>query len=1124
MINSIFTSYNNSDMTYTFRGFFGAGFIRHLQKKVLPSKKLNNLFKKISMTEIVVDSFFLIELKEIIKEVISEDSYFNIKVNRRSLNNLLKEIESNTWLNKDKPLGNFKLNQDLIDKTFKTKPLDFQKLIYPEYEFKKNVMGQRGMLTDAATGTGKTFLGLTLAVGCDSDVSIFIVMNKNIDTVWHKTIVEDPDDFFNIKNTNEDVYSSKNLDTGKRYNGEKYILFHYEALGKLRLFLDVLKDKKVTVVVDEVHNFTAKDTNRKNLLIEICDELKTENIILLSGTPIKGSPLEMIPYLEMLDPKYTLPVRTRYKKIYSSPNYILKKCMQKRYKNISVKIEKEKLRLDPIDYRTIEVKLKNGDRYTLDSVKEEMIKYTEIRRKEILEDMPKYVETYNRLINKVKSISKVEEALWELYHNDFKDVKFYHEKRMLMFHPELVKRVTAFEKTNILPLLNGIDKKLFKESAVILKYYSLKIAGEVLGNVFMKLRMECHRDMAEAIDYSIVDSSLAKTIVMSSYIDIIEAANTKLRKDGYNPISVYGDDTKNIKNIINTFITDDDVNPLTGTYSSISTGHHLVVANIVILLDLPFRPYLLDQAIARVNRMGQTKQVIAVFTKLNTGEEYNINSRNIDILKWAKTAVEEVTGHTINDMEFDNGSIISTVEKNAMIVRDEYSDSYDEPEVQLIKDIDNKPKVLEDKINNTKGGKTMNKTEYLIEAYNKGYFYILDWYRELFAIMTKDGDYTYVTIKNSIKYLKTDNGLVNTEVISSSPILSIYDVIKLPDDLLICQPKSIYTTIGIMIANVIFLEFPFKGKLPYINRAFTHGELCKTLPKLILKEVITVEQYLDYVDSISFSMSLNKLFVYSATKKMVTPPPGMNKYKEDMIIKYDTEHGKDWKNDPSLAVAFIEELKKFDLDYIKDDPAFGIMLSGAIVNNSRPRKFVAFGVEFGFDSSGNEATFIINSLTDGYPKDKKQLSAMYNAARKGSFDRGSGTQQAGYMVKEIQKAVNALVIVEGDCETTDGDTILVSDINKKFYNNIYIVENGRAVFKENLFDYEGKVVKVRTTQHCKIDGAFCEICAGRDMDNFKEGIQLLVITTLGVMLNSKMSAMHKASKSTMNFNILDSIH
>lgn len=1110
MIPGVITNFDESKLRYTFRGYFGYRFVSFLRKKILPVKKMEQLFIKIAATEITIDAFFLLELREIAKEIINDTYGYNLAVNKRAINSLIKEIDNNTWLSKEHN-NEFKLNYQKINKKFKTLPLDFQKIAYSEYEYKKNALGQKGMLTDSATGTGKTFLGLTLSEGCDVDVNIFIVMKKNIDTVWYKTMVEDPDDFFAIKNTSEDIFTSNDFSV-KEYTNEKYILIHYEALDKFKAMLPLLKGKTVSIVVDEVHNFTSLESNRKKLLIDICNSTKSENIILLSGTPIKGSTLEIIPYLEILDPKFTPKVMDKYRALYGSPNFILKKCMQTRYKDISVKITKEELKLEPIEYRTLNITMPNGNDYTLDNVRIKMKEFSEVRHKEIDEKLPEYKNIYKLLIDKVKATTKVSDLEWKRYADDFIAVGYYAKQKLLRQYPDVVKRVNTFEKFNILPYLDGQDKKDFKEASVILKYPNLKIAGEMLGNVFMRLRMECHRDMAKAIDYTFIDSSLSKTIIMSAYTDIVEVVNEKVKKDGYTPVSVYGKETKNISSLIESFISNPDINPLTGTYPSISTGHHLVVANMVLLIDLPFRPYLLDQAIARVNRMGQTKQVIVIYTKLNTGEDYNINSRNIDILKWAKNTVEEITGSEITDMDFENGDtidIVDTLEKSISHINSEKFNSETLPETSYSKHIET--------------DESLNKVEYLIYATNKEFILDFDWHKELFSTMLKDKEYKYITIKNGIKYVKMNDKLIRTDAKSNLPIFTMFDTIKLPDNLLKCLDKPTYTSVGIFIANTLFLEYPFKGKIKYINRLFTHNELCKTLPKLMIKEIITVDEYLDYVDSVSFSLALNKFFVYSATKKMVTSAPGMSKFKEELKAKYDLEYGVTWVKDASLAIKFIEELKKFDNEYIKDDPAYGVMLSGAIVNNSRPRKFSAFGVEYGFDSTGTDSTFIINSLMDGYPKEKDQLAAMFNAARKGSFDRGSGTQQAGYMVKEIQKAINALVIKEGDCGDTIGDHILVNYKNVSFYSNIYIIENDLPVFKENLNGYLGKYVKVRTTQYCKYDGCFCEVCAGKDMENFKDGIQLLVIATLGIMLNSKMKSMHRASKKTMNFNILETI-
>jgi hypothetical protein len=57
------------------------------------------------------------------------------------------------------------------------------------------------------------------------------------------------------------------------------------------------------------------------------------------------------------------------------------------------------------------------------------------------------------------------------------------------------------------------------------------------------------------------------------------------------------------------------------------------------------------------------------------------------------------------------------------------------------------------------------------------------------------------------------------------------------------------------------------------------------------------------------------------------------------------------------AFSFVNELKAFDKKYIEKDPSYGKILSGKIVNNSRPRMYMSFGVESGFDNTGKDSTF-----------------------------------------------------------------------------------------------------------------------------------------------------------------------
>ena len=80
------------------------------------------------------------------------------------------------------------------------------------------------------------------------------------------------------------------------------------------------------------------------------------------------------------------------------------------------------------------------------------------------------------------------------------------------------------------------------------------------------------------------------------------------------------------------------------TFKSLSTGVPLVAANVIVVLDLPFRMYVYEQAIARAWRLGQDSQVYVYIPKLDTGEFPNINSRNIDIIQFFKQEVEAITG------------------------------------------------------------------------------------------------------------------------------------------------------------------------------------------------------------------------------------------------------------------------------------------------------------------------------------------------------------------------------------------------------------------------------------------------------------------------------------------------
>jgi hypothetical protein len=193
-----------------------------------------------------------------------------------------------------------------------------------------------------------------------------------------------------------------------------------------------------------------------------------------------------------------------------------------------------------------------------------------------------------------------------------------------------------------------MDKKEFRNVKSIYKYPRLKVIGEVLANVVMRKRIDCHRDLAYAFNYEkYVDSTLKKTIIFSSYVDVCEAADKMCKKYKYNPVNVYGSSTKYLNSLVGEFNTIEKKNPLITTFKSLSTGVPLIIANVIIALDVPFRRYIYEQAIGRAWRTGQDSPVFVYIPELDTGDDYNINSRTIDIMEFYMIAVRDITGADI---------------------------------------------------------------------------------------------------------------------------------------------------------------------------------------------------------------------------------------------------------------------------------------------------------------------------------------------------------------------------------------------------------------------------------------------------------------------------------------------
>jgi len=619
--------------------------------KILGHSKAKLLFKEYKSSYIFNETIFTfynlfaLEVYELFNLIATENKY-QYGVDLKAIEKALIVLKKETWiydLYNETTIGN-KLDYKQIDKLMKFKILDHQQKAFDFYNKAKFYLGYKGALLDLATGSGKTFTSLAIAETMNIDKIIIICPLPTVDRVWidslENTIYKKPQKYFNLQD-------------GKKYNNEKFILCHYEAMNKL---LDIINDIKgnIFIIVDESHNFADLKSNRTILLKEVIDKSRTDNTILMSGTPIKARAKEVINVMEILDPKFKNHVKDRFVKLYKGLSGFLDHTLAIRYRAYNVKVEKTEFDLPELTTIKLNVKLKDPEPFLLKTIKEEVKIYAKNRMKYFKDNMKYYETLYFTLYKKAKELAKYEIKQRDFieYEKNVEKIREVYKQRKLMFFGELLEQVNKFEKT-LLTYLKGEEKKQFKEAKTVYKYVALKIIGETLSNVIGKKREECHTAMVLEIDFrNIINTTDAKTVIFSKYINTVEACKKKIIKDKYKPLCVYGEHTKNLSEIVESFTNDKKYNPLIATYQSLSTGVPLIAANIIIGLDLPYMSYQLDQAIARVVRIGQTRPCFFYYLTLDTGEEPNINSRNIDINKINNQAVEEITGYSnINYLE-----------------------------------------------------------------------------------------------------------------------------------------------------------------------------------------------------------------------------------------------------------------------------------------------------------------------------------------------------------------------------------------------------------------------------------------------------------------------------------------
>ena len=423
---------------------------------------------------------------------------------------------------------------------------------------------------------------------------------------------------------------------------------------------------------------------------------------------------------------------------------------------------------------------------------------------------------------------------------------------------------------------------------------------------------------------------------------------------------------------------------------------------------------------------------------------------------------------------------------------------------------------------------SVKKLDYLINALKFKCYKKKAWVISMLAItheldaLNPDKIYPYKIVRTPplIQFINPiDNRLIIIEdALLNEPLFTFQYPIKVTKDICSNVTNEVETTLGNLLFNLICIVESFGTKIDFINKVNLSkiedyiAERLKDVPpegEDRNPNYIYVDEYLKFGKSLSYLKGFSQLCVICTTKKTIVGPPGIDKFKKDLInTKY-----KDKLTDPVEFTKFISDCQDFDEKYLEGDPTNGKFLSGKIKTMSRRKKFLAFGVEPGFKEVSNQVP-IITSLQDGLSKDPKAFTDMMNESRAGSFARGSETVEGGVKAKAILRATDNIKIINEDCMTKLGLPRTHTEFDYEKLTNRYILLEDKWILIDNnevSKKYIGKKVITRSPQYCKLqrsEQSYCSYCLGINLSQNPSGIAAAVTEISSVILSTSMAAMH----------------
>ncbi len=410
--------------------------------------------------------------------------------------------------------------------------------------------------------------------------------------------------------------------------------------------------------------------------------------------------------------------------------------------------------------------------------------------------------------------------------------------------------------------------------------------------------------------------------------------------------------------------------------------------------------------------------------------------------------------------------------------------------------------------------------DYLKLGIEHGLYKKRDW---LISILTEsfgDPKYTYglrSTMEGEMSYLNPEGEYVTIEGnYKDRPLFTKGQAVTWePGDIPTIR-KTTKTTVYETIINFTIFYYAFGDKWEFMpgRLDFGHIEQHYIVPRLVDNpgpddppvgdDKITVDEYLKLSESIGFMRDFVSFMTPAASPKTMVMSDHIIAHR-DKRLKEDP----DIINDLNKFAQLEKELTDMDREEMMNDSSAGFFVDvNKTINVARKKLHLMIGHDTGFGDTGEGESTIATSLAEGIKV--KDLPALNNGMRSGSYARGKETELGGEGVKMMNQVFQNTAVIEDDCGSKVGLEWNINDDTIPMILGHYTMDTKPTPVTEELLKSKiGEVITLRSPMGCLSEApSHCRVCIGERYGSNPQGLTSAAASVLSNIMSIFMAAFH----------------